>query len=258
LAEEGFAAAQKLGDEVSMGRLVTWVVWDRIEQGRLSDAETLLAELDEMDIAPTDALELNAARLTIGILRGDDYAVEEQVRLAHELLSDPNPTIRDQGRGRTASTYRKLGRLPEALEWLAQYETEESRQFGMMAAAMVALWIGDVEGIRRLRKQNEFADRRESRFVGSRLLLEAGELALSGQTALAGRAFRELIDLWDGKLPPWDVNEVRMLYAALLPEDPPAQEGAELALRWIQESGATRLLTAWRLGARSEPSRVPV
>jgi hypothetical protein len=126
----------------------------------------------------------------------------------------------------------------------------------MMAAAMVALWIGDIEVVRRLREVKEFADRRERRFVGSRLLLEAGELALSGQTAQASRAFRELIDLWDGKLPPYDVNEVRMLYAALLPEDPAAQEGAELAHRWIQESGATRLLTAWRLGARSEPSRV--
>jgi hypothetical protein len=258
LAEEGFAAAQRLGDVVGMGRLVTWIVWARIEQGRLRDAETLLAELADIDIAPTDADEVNAARLTIGILRGDDYSAEEQLRHARELVSDPSPAHRDLGRGRTVSTYRKLGRLPEALEWLAQYETEESRQWGMMAAAMVALWVGDIEVIRRLREENEFADRRERRFVGSRLLLEAGELALSGQTAQAGRAFRELIDLWDGKLPPYDVNEVRMLYAALLPEDPAAQEGAELALLWIQESGATRLLTAWRSGARSEPSRVPV
>ena len=258
LAEEGFAEARKLGDVVGMGRLLTWVVWDRVEQGRLGDAETLLAELDEMVIAPTDADELNAARLTIGILRGDDYSVDEQLRHAHELVSDPNPGLRDMGRGRAASTYRKLGRLAEAYELLIQYETEEARQWGMMAAAMVALWIGDIERVKFLRGLNEFADRKERRFVGSRLLLEAGELALSGQTVEAGRRLRDLIDLWDGKLPVYDVNEVRALYAALLPDGPAAQEAGEIARQWIQQSGATRLLTAWRLGVRTtEPSPVP-
>jgi hypothetical protein len=259
LADEGFAVARRSGDVVGMGRLVTWVVWNRIEQGRLGDAETLLAELDELVIAPTDADELNSARLTIGTLRGDEYSVEEQLRHAHDLLSDPSPPHRDLGRGRTASTYRKLGRLAEAYELLTQYETEESRTWGMTAAAMVALWIGDIERVRLLRGSSEFADRKERRFVGSRLLLEAGELALSGQAAEASRRFRELIDLWDGKLPVWDVNEVRALYAALLPDDPAAEEAGEVALQWIEESGATRLLSAWRLGVRStEQSQVPV
>jgi hypothetical protein len=259
LAEEGFAAARRFGDNVGMGRLALWVVWDRLDQGRLGDAEALMAELDESIIATSDALELKFAKLMIGTLRGDDRAADDHLRLARELLPDPNPTRRDLGRWRAAQTLRVLGRLPEAFELLSQAETEESREWGITAAAMVALWIGDVERLQFLREHRPFADRKERRFVGYRLLLEAGELVLAGRAAQAGRAFRELIDLWDGPMFPSQVNEVRALYAASVPDDLAAEEAAEIAVRWIESSGSIGLLPAWRLGVRStEQSQVPV
>jgi hypothetical protein len=258
LAEEGFAAAQRLGDNVGMGRLLTWVVWDRLDQGRLEEADALISQLDESIIATSDALEVKFAKLMIGTLRGDHRSADEHLRLARQLLSDPNATMRDLGRWRAAQALRLMDRLPEAFDLLMEAETEESRAWGLGAAAMVVLWIGDAERLKLLREKRSYADQKERRFVGFRLLLEAGDLVLAGKPAQAGRAFRELIDLWDGAMLAKDVNEVRALYAALLPDDPGAQEAAETALRWIEESGATQLLSAWRLGVRSEPSPVPV
>jgi class 3 adenylate cyclase len=257
LAEEGFAAARRLGDNVGMGRLLTWVVWDRIEHGRLGDAEALMAEVDESVFWSTDALDLTIARLTIGMLQGDERAAEERVRLARELLSDPNPSVRDTGRVRAAGALRILGRLAEAYNLLIGGETEESRQWGIPDAATMALWMGDGDRLRFLRDQHPLADRKERRFVGYRLLLEAGDLALAGKGIQAGRVFRELIDLWDGTMLPRDVNELRALYAAMVPDDQASAEAAEAALRWIEVSGARGLLAVWRLGARSEPSQVP-
>lgn len=259
LAEEGFAAARRLGDNVGMGRLLTWVVWDRIDQGRLEEAEALLAEVDESIIATSDALELKLAKLTIGMLQGDERAAEERLRLARECLSDPNPTLRDSGRTRAAGALLILGRLTEAYDMLIGTETEESRQWGIPGAATMALWIGDADRLKFLRDQHPFADRKERRFVGYRLLLEAGDLVLADKASQASRVFRELIDLWDGTILPRDVNEVRALYAALVPNDQASEEAAEIARRWIETSGATGLLRAWRLGVRStEPSQVPV
>jgi class 3 adenylate cyclase/tetratricopeptide (TPR) repeat protein len=258
LAEEGFAAARRFGDNVGMGRLLTWVVWDRLDQGHLGDAEALMAELDESIIATSDALELKFAKLMIGTLRGDERAAEEHLRLARELLPDPNPAMRDLGRWRAAQTLRVMGRLPEAFELLSQAETEESREWGITSATMVALWMGDAERLQFLREHRPYADRKERRFTGYRFLLEAGELVLAGRAPQAGRVFRELIDLWDGPMLPSQVNEVRALYAALVPDDQESEEAAEIAIRWIKSSGMTRLLTAWKLDVRStEPSQVP-
>jgi hypothetical protein len=54
------------------------------------------------------------------------------------------------------------------------------------------------------------------------------------------------------------VDEVRALCAATLPDDPPAEEAAEMALRWIEESGTTALLSAWKVGLPStEPALLP-
>jgi hypothetical protein len=235
------------------------VVWDRIDQGRLGEADALMAEVDESVFATSDALELKFAKLTIGMLQGDERAAEERLRLARELLSDPNPTLRDTGRTRAAGALRILGRLAEAYDMLIGAETEESRQWGIPDAATMALWIGDADRLKFLRDQHPFADRKERRFVGYRLLLEAGDLVMAGKATQASRVFRELIDLWDGTILPRDVNEVRALYAALVPDDQASEEAAEIALHWIESSGATGLLAAWRLGLRStEPSPLPV
>jgi class 3 adenylate cyclase len=257
LAEEGLAAARRFGDNVGMGRILTWVVGDRIAQGRLGDAEALMAEVDESVFSSKDAMDLTLAKLTIGMLQGDERAAEERLRLAGELLSDPNPRLRDMGRGRAAGALRVSGRLTEAYDVLIAGETEESREWGIPDAATIALWIGDADRLKFLRDQHPFADRKERRFVGYRLLLDAGDLVLAGKATQASRVFRELIDLWDGTMDLWSVNEVRALYAALVPDDEAAEEAAELALRWIETSGAIGLLAAWRLGARSEPSQVP-
>ncbi len=257
LAEEGFAAARRFGDNVGMGVSLTWVVWDRIDQGRLGDAETLMAEVDESVFWSRDALELTFAKLTIGMLQGDEGAAEERLRLAGELLSDPNPRLRDTGRMRAAGALRILGRLAEAYDMLIAAETEESRQWGILDAATMALWIGEADRLKFLRDHHPFADRKERRFLGYRLLLDAGDMALAGNATQASRVFRELIDLWDGTMLPREVNEVRALYAALVPGDQASEEAAALALRWIETSGATGLLAAWRLGTRSETSHVP-
>ena len=257
LAEEGFAAARRLGDNVGMGRLLTWVVWDRIEHGRLRDAEALMAEIDESVIWSTDALDLTFAQLTIGMLQGDEGAAEERLRLARDLLSDPNPAIRDTGRIRAAGALRILGRLGEAYDMLIGAEGEESRQWAIPEAAPLALWIGDADRLEYLRDHHPFADRRQRRFVGYRLLLEAAELVMSGQATQASRVFRELIDLWDGAMLPRDVNEVRALYAALVPDDQTSREAGASARSWIETSGAQGLMAAWKLEAPSEPSRVP-
>jgi class 3 adenylate cyclase len=258
LAEEGYEAARRYGDHVGMGRLVTWVVWDRISQGQLAEAEALIAELDESVIGSTDAMELEFAKLRIAALRGDDQAFADQVRLADEFSSDPNPGRRDTGRWRASRALRLAGHLPEAYETLISAETEESRDWSIPAAAMAALWMGDLDRIRFLQKEYPFTGRRGRRFDGYRLVLEAGELALTGRAAQAGAAFRQLIDLWDGVMLPDEVNEVRALYAATFPDDPAAQEASEFAFRWIEESGATKLLSAWKAGLPSaQPSPVP-
>jgi class 3 adenylate cyclase len=258
LAEEGFEAARRYGDYVGMGRLATWVVWDRISQGRLTDAEAMMAELEESAIASADAVDLESAKLTLRALQGDDQALADQLRLADQSSSDPNPGRRDTGRWRAARSFRLAGRRLEAYETLIGMETEESRDWAFTGAARAALWLGDLDRIRFLQKEYPFAGRRGRRFVGYRLLLEAGELALTGRAAEAGAAFRQLIDLWDGVMLPDEVNEVRALYAATFPDDPAAQEASEFAFRWIEESGATKLLSAWKAGLPSaQPSPVP-
>ncbi|MGQ0847999.1 MAG: hypothetical protein ACT4OP_02550 [Actinomycetota bacterium] len=258
LAEEGFEAARRYGDDVGMGRLGTWVVWDRIGQGRLADADALMAELDESVISPIDAVELESAKLTIRALLGDDQAIAERLRLAERWSSDPNPGRRDWSRWKAAWSFKLAGRQLEAYETLIGLETEEGRESGLTGAAMAAVWLGDLDRIRFLKEEYPFTGRRGRRFVGYRLLLEAGELALSGRAAEAGAAFRQLIDLWDGVMLPDEVNEVRALYAASLPDDPAAQQESGIALRWIEESGATRLLSAWKAGLPStQPSPVP-
>jgi class 3 adenylate cyclase len=258
LAEEGLEVARRYGDSVGIGRLVTWVVWDRIGQGRLSDAEALMAELDESVIGSADAVDLESAKLTIKALRGDDQAIDAQLRLADKTSSDPNPGRRDWGRWRSARSLRLSGLWVEAYETLIGIETEESRDWGFTAAAMTALWSGDLDRIRFLQNEYPFAGRREQRFVGYRLLLEAGELALNGRATEAGTAFRRLIDLWDGVMLPDEINEVRALYAATLPDDPLALQASEIARGWIEESGATRLLSTWKVGLpEGQPSPVP-
>ncbi len=258
LAEEGLEVARRYGDSVGIGRLGSWVVWDRVGQGRLSDAEALMAELDESAIGSGDAVDLEFAKLTIKALRGDDQAIDSLLRLASEASSDPNPAQRDWGRWRSARSLRLGGRPLEAYETLIGIETEESRDSACTAAAMTALWLGDLERIGFLQNEYPFADRRERRFVGYRLLLEAGEFAVTGKKAEAGAAFRGLIDLWDGVMLPDEINEVRALYAAAVPDDPLAQQASEIALRWIEESGATRLLSTWKAGLPAgQPSPVP-
>lgn len=258
LAEEGLEAARRYGDDVGMGRLGTWVVWDRISRGRLTDAEAIMAELDESVISPTDAVNLESAKLTIRALFGDDQAITEKLRLASQWSADPNPARRDWSRWRAARSLLHAGRPLEAYETFIGMETEESREWAFTAAAMTTLWMGDLDRIRFLKEEYPFTGRRGRRFVGYRLLLEAGELAFTGKAADAGAAFRKLIDLWDGVMLPDEVNEVRALYAATLPDDPAAQQGSEIALRWIEESGATRLLSVWKAGLPStQPSPVP-
>ncbi len=251
LAEEGLEVARRYGDSVGIGRLATWVVWDRIGQGRLTDAEELMAELDESVIGSGDAVDLEAAKLTIKALRGDDQAIDAQLRLAEKTSSDPNPAQRDWGRWRSARSFRLAGRPLEAYETLISIETEESRDWASSAAALTALWSGDLARIQFLQNEYPFAGRRERRFVGYRLLLEAGDMALTGRAAEAGVAFRRLIDLWDGVMLPEEINEVRALYAATLPDDPAAQHESGIALRWIEESGAAGLLGAWKAGLQS-------
>lgn len=258
LAEEGFEAARRYGDDVGMGRLGTWVVWDRIGQGRLTVAEALIGEIDESVIASADAKDLRSAKLTVQALRGDDQAIAEKLQLAAESSSDPNPGIRDWGRWRAVGSFRLSGRHLDVYDTIVGFETEESREQGMTTAATAALWLGDLERIRFLQKEYPFTGRRGRRFVGYRLLLEAGELALTGHAAEAGAVFRQLIDLWEGVMLPDEVNEVRALYAATLPDDPAAQQESETVLRWIEESGSLILLSAWKAGLpAAQPSPVP-
>jgi hypothetical protein len=203
-------------------------------------------------------IDLASAKLTIKALRGDDQAIDAQLRLASEASSDPNPAHRDWGRWRSARAFRLGGRPLEAYETLIGMETEESRDWACTAVAMTALWSGDLASLQFLQTEYPFADRRERRFVGYRLLLEAGEFAATGKKAEAGAAFLRLIDLWEGVMLADEVNEVRALYAATLPDDPLAQQASEIALRWIEESGATRLLSAWKAGLPADqPSPVP-
>jgi hypothetical protein len=255
LGEEGLEIARRYGDTVGIARLGTWVIWDRIGQGRLSDAEALLVDLAESVVGSADAVDLEHAGLTIKALRGDDQAITDSLEGAGRSRDDPNPAQRDWGRWRTARALRLAGRTGEAFETLIGFETEESRDWGLTAAALTALWSSDLDRVRLLKTKYPFTGRRGRRFVGYRLLLEAGESALTGRSAEAGAAFRRIIDLWDGVMLTDEVNEVRALYAASLPEDPDAQREAEAVLRWIQESGATRLLSAWKAGLpTAEPS----
>ncbi|HJU52146.1 MAG TPA: AAA family ATPase [Acidimicrobiia bacterium] len=254
LAEEGYEAAQRYGDQVGMGRLGTWVIWDRIGRGQLTEAEAVMRELDDSAISSSDAKDLEAAKLSTRALRGDDQALVELLRLAEQSSSDPNPGLRDWGRWRAARSHRLAGRPVEAYETLIGFETEESREWGFSTAALTALWAGDLDRIRFLQREYPFAGRRGRRFVGYRLLLEAGEAALTGRAAEAGAAFRQLIDLWEGVMLPDEVNEVRVLYAATVPGDPAAQQESEIALRWIEESGATHLFTTWQAGLPSMES----
>ncbi len=76
-------------------------------------------------------------------------------------------------------------------------------------------------------------------------------MALTGRATEAGTTFRRLIDLWDGVMLPEEINEVRALYAATLPDDPAAQHESGIALRWIEESGAAGLFGAWKAGLQS-------
>jgi hypothetical protein len=240
--------ARRYGDSVGIGRLGTWVVWDRISQGRLTDAQALLDDLAESVVGSADALDLEHAGLIIKALRGNDQAITEELELAGRGRDDPNPAQRDWGRWRSARALRVAGRPGEAYEILIGFETDESRDWGFTAAAFSALWSGDLDRIRFLQSEYPFTGRRGRRFAGYRLLLEAGESALTGRSAEAGAAFRRIIDLWDGVMLADEINELRALYAASLPGDPDAQREAETVLRWIHESGATRLLSAWKSG----------
>jgi class 3 adenylate cyclase len=174
---------------------------------------------------------------------GDSDAVLEARAYLRTRFDDDDPQLRASAYGLTAELFLATGDYQVALE--------EAKKVGIPApwihpfeiALTSALFLGDRES---LDDAAEFAEGWQSpgrRLDGHRLMIEAGEAMLNGETTDAIAAFVSLIDLYDEALTnDWGVY-ARLAFASAVGLDiPEARHAAEEAYATLDGVGAYHLL----------------
>jgi len=241
--EDFLARSRRLGAESFLYRAVTDAIDMMISHGEFERAEALLDEFGSSEVPDIERARMQFNRLQIQILRGGSPELLDQAReVVSTLDGTSDPQMKSLSNNLKATTSLWEGDYEATFEMTIG----DTTPWGFLLMMFSALALRDLERVARAMAAIE-QHGVEGRLTRTyRKIAAAGTLAIQGDSAAAGAAFVEALDLWKRLNTPLGVVAYQALACMLLGRDDPVGRRAGLeAQHWIRTKGAYHLEQLW-------------
>ncbi len=236
--------AVRLGDISWTGNVLADVAVDKASRGDIDGAMVMFDELDPTELSEGSQAFHEFWRGFWRAIRGEG---EEAWKVAEHGLGFFDDATDAQTVGVFAGLHVWVliyqGRYQAALERAMGFDWNEPFPFRIHGAVHAAAWAGDPDGVKRAAEQLEEVPSRGRRVKGLRIMADAVDTALAGETRQAADRFGEAIELWTAAASGLELTLLQATFAKLVGQDhPAARAAAEAAYQWVTSSGADLLV----------------
>ena len=241
--EDFLARSRRLGAEGWLYRAATDAIDAMVSHGEFERAEALLAEFGSSEVPDMERAAMQFNRLQIQILRGGSPELFDE---ASEAVSTLDGTSDPQMKSLLANLKATISLWKGGYEATFDMTIGDETPWGFLLMMFSALALRDLERVAQAMAAIE-EHGVEGRLTRTyRKIAAAGTLAIQEDSAVAGVAFVEALDLWKRVASPLGVVAYQALACMLLGRDDPAGRRAGLeALQWIRSKGAYHLEQLW-------------